>query len=348
VQTDVLIAGQGIAGSLLAWFLRRRGLKVLVADPGEANTSSRVAAGMIHPVTGRRVVKSWNADLFIPFSRKTYLEIEDRLAVRFFEDYPVLEIFPDAGSRNDWAGRSAEEGMQAYIGEECNGEALQKNILAPYGARWVSNGGWVDTRRFLDAMRNWLDGAGALLEERIQMEEVDFREDSLVWKEVQAKTLVDCTGFGLARNPFFTELPFQPCKGQLLKINARELPGTYILNRSYKLIPLGAQEYLLGATYETQWTHEDPDAEGRDALIEGLTKMISVPFTVLDHYAAVRPSTLDRRPIVGPHHSIRNLYAFSGLGSKGIMMGPWFADLLAKHFSQGEEIPEMYLPGRGR
>lgn len=344
----MLIAGQGIAGSLLAWFLRRRGLRVVVADPGETNTSSRIAAGMIHPVTGRRVVKTWNADIFIPFARKTYLEIEDRLAVRFFEDYPVLEIFPDAGSRNDWAGRSAEEGMKAYIGEECHGEALPKNILASHGARWVTNGGWVDTRRFMEAIRNWLDGAGAFLEESINMEEVVFREDLLTWKEVQATALVDCTGFGLARNPFFTELPFQPCKGQLLKIHACDLPGTYILNRGYKLIPLGAQEYLFGATYETQWSHEEPDSEGRDELLEGLKKMISVPFTELDHYAAIRPSTLDRRPIMGPHRSKHGLYAFSGLGSKGIMMGPWFADLLAAHFSQGVEIPEMYLPGRGR
>lgn len=347
MQTDYLIAGQGIAGSLLSWFLRRRGQRVLVVDPGEAITSSRVAVGMIHPVTGRRVVKSWNADIFIPFARKTYLEIEDRLAVRFFEEYAVLEIFSDTASRNDWAGRSAEEGMQAYIGEECHTELLPKTIHAPHGARWVTNGGWVDTRRFLDAIGDWLGRSGALRRDKIAMEEVQFIDGTVTWKEVQARAIVDCTGMGVAQSPFFPGLPFKPCKGQLMKIHARDLPGTYILNRTLKLIPLGAHDYLLGATYENEWTHEEPDAQGRAELCEGLEKIIRTPYSILEHHAAIRPSTLDRRPIMGPHQSIQGLYVFTGLGSKGIMNGPWFAQLLVKHLLDGEELPAGFQPYRG-
>lgn len=63
-----LIVGQGIAGSVLAWTLLQRGAKVQLADPKLRSSSSRVAAGIINPVTGKRFVKSWNFDLFYPRS----------------------------------------------------------------------------------------------------------------------------------------------------------------------------------------------------------------------------------------------------------------------------------------
>lgn len=41
---NILIIGQGIAGSCLAWELKRRGAEFTVADRPVAETASRVAA----------------------------------------------------------------------------------------------------------------------------------------------------------------------------------------------------------------------------------------------------------------------------------------------------------------
>ena len=52
---NILIIGQGIAGSCLAWELKRRGSEFTVADRPVAETASRVAAGRM-PGGGRSLL----------------------------------------------------------------------------------------------------------------------------------------------------------------------------------------------------------------------------------------------------------------------------------------------------
>lgn len=122
-HVDYIIAGQGIAGSLLAWFLLQRGKQVLVVDPQVAGTSSGVSGGMIDPVTGRRIVKTWMADTLIPFARKTILTSKTNSPNVFSKTYRT-EIYNDNQHRNDWAGRSADEGMDLYVKDECPRNAV--------------------------------------------------------------------------------------------------------------------------------------------------------------------------------------------------------------------------------
>ena len=57
-SVDFMIAGQGLAGSLLAYSLLKYNATVKIVDPQLLVTSSIVAAGIMHPITGRRLVKS--------------------------------------------------------------------------------------------------------------------------------------------------------------------------------------------------------------------------------------------------------------------------------------------------
>jgi 2-polyprenyl-6-methoxyphenol hydroxylase-like FAD-dependent oxidoreductase len=75
MQIDILIIGQGICGTMLSWFLNKAGKSFLVIDDNNANTPSKVAAGIINPVTGRRFVYSWMIDTVMPFAAETYNEI---------------------------------------------------------------------------------------------------------------------------------------------------------------------------------------------------------------------------------------------------------------------------------
>ena len=74
MQIDILIVGQGICGTMLSWFLNKAGKSFLVIDDNNANTPSKVAAGIINPVTGRRFVYSWMIDIVMPFAAETYNE----------------------------------------------------------------------------------------------------------------------------------------------------------------------------------------------------------------------------------------------------------------------------------
>ncbi|MFG0333660.1 MAG: FAD-dependent oxidoreductase, partial [Maioricimonas sp. JB049] len=82
---DDIIAGQGLAGTTLAWTLRERGRRVVVIDPGEPITSSRIAAGLMTPVTGQRLVPTWRLGELLPVACDFYRQVEAATGAAFFE-----------------------------------------------------------------------------------------------------------------------------------------------------------------------------------------------------------------------------------------------------------------------
>ena len=74
-KTEFLIVGQGISGTFLSWYLHKAGRSFIVIDNNDGSSSSRVAAGIINPVTGRRVVKTWMIDEIMPFAVNAYEEM---------------------------------------------------------------------------------------------------------------------------------------------------------------------------------------------------------------------------------------------------------------------------------
>jgi glycine/D-amino acid oxidase-like deaminating enzyme len=50
---------------------------------------------------------------------------------------------------------------------------------------------------------------------------------------------------------------------------------------------------------------------------------------VLEHFVGIRPTTKDRRPILGKHELEHNMYIFNGLGSKGVLIAPHFSKIMA-------------------
>lgn len=328
---DFLISGQGLAGSLLSWQLIKHGRRVLVVDPCSTSTSSRVAAGLIHPVTGRRIVKTWRADEFIPFAVKTYREIEDQLGEIFFEEYPVFEIFHDIKHLNDWLGRSADEGMSGYYGGECGPESVPGGVIAPYGGCWILNGGWLNTQRFLDALRNQLKNRSCFLQDEINPREITFSQAGIEWKNIRASTFIDCTGYNYMKNSHEGQSLFNPCKGELLKISMKGFPSDIVIHGNINIIPLGGWMYLAGSTYDFNNVDNGATPSALKKLTEEISRVARPSFEVLEHHAAIRPSTADRRPLIGPVPKSRGHYVFNGLGSKGVMLAPWMAEHLAGH-----------------
>lgn len=107
---NYIIVGLGLAGSLLAYFLIKAGKRVLVVDSFKPNSSSRVAAGLINPVTGRQMVKTWQADTLLPFTENTYLELKEYFKKTFFFKQNITRLFASAEQKNVWElkTRSAE------------------------------------------------------------------------------------------------------------------------------------------------------------------------------------------------------------------------------------------------
>jgi len=65
MHINYLIIGQGLAGTLLTKELLAANESFLIIDAFKESTSSKVAAGMYNPISGKRMVKSWNADILL-------------------------------------------------------------------------------------------------------------------------------------------------------------------------------------------------------------------------------------------------------------------------------------------
>lgn len=91
MEIDVLIVGQGLAGSLLAWELAGRGLAVCVVD-NELCNASRVAAGLVNPVSGRRLVLQPNIAGLLPAARHCYGRLARFFGDQFFVERPMWKI----------------------------------------------------------------------------------------------------------------------------------------------------------------------------------------------------------------------------------------------------------------
>lgn len=338
---DYIIVGQGISGSILAYEFMKSGKSFVVIDRPSPHVSSRVAAGIFNPITGRRVVKSWKVDSALPFAREYYTRAESDLNVRFFHPMDSLEIIKGVKEANDWTERMDDPSMRSYFREKVNDTSVYKSILKEYKKIVrISDSGWMNIPAFLLAIEERLQEEGALFIDQLDPSKVEVTNDHIRYRNFEAKKIIYCQGYHSASNPLWKFIPFLPAKGEILTIHCAELPQEFILLSGLFLIPLGNAHFRAGSTYEWNFADELPSEAGRKKLSEQLQDLLKVPFRITDHQSGIRPTIQDRRPVIGAHPDHSNVFIFGGLGTKGVMLGPYFAHQLIAHLEKGEAISE--------
>lgn len=321
----------------MSWTLLQAGIEVHVIDPGFSDTSSRIATGMIHPVTGRRIARSWEAEKFIPEARKKYKEIETAIKSDFFKEYESLEIYNDAGHRNDWLSRSVLPDFAPFIKGECRPADVPAGIYAPLGGMIVKNGGWLDCNKFILQYRAWLTSNNLISERILYESDVQFDGDHVQWNNITADFFIDCRGAESAKGNWFSYLPFTPTKGEVFRFKS-SLTGIDSIHKTVKIVHTDNDNFICGATYSWEDINSHPTLEGIYELTQHVNKVLQVPYKIYSHHAAVRPSTKDRRPFAGRHPVIKQLAILNGLGSKGVMMAPLLAQQLMEHLLNDKPI----------
>ena len=95
METEYLIIGQGISGTFLSYYLKKENKSFLVIDNNYSNSPSKIAAGIINPVTGRRLVTVWMVDEVLPFAWKAYQEIGHDLDITAISQKSIIDFFPN-------------------------------------------------------------------------------------------------------------------------------------------------------------------------------------------------------------------------------------------------------------
>ncbi|MCP1727702.1 glycine/D-amino acid oxidase-like deaminating enzyme [Natronospira proteinivora] len=343
-HVDNLIIGQGLAGSLLAWELIRRKRRVLVVDPppGPADPgASRVAGGIVSPLTGRRFTKPAELESLIGSAVDLYGEIEEAFRLIVYQECPIWRLL---GDDLEWAKlnkRREDPAYEPYIGEVQAAGAMGHGLADPKGSVCL-HGARLDLARLLDRLRQFFQDTARLMEEPLDHNALELREGMVHYRHIRARQVTFCEGFRVLGNPWFHWAPVRPSKGEILTIGIRrELPEG-IINAGKWLIPLGEGRYRLGATYERDNRDPGPTEAGRRTLLEAFSRLFLDPpeVTVLDHQAGVRPGKTDHYPVLGRHPDHPQLAIFNGLGSRGSLLAPHYARLLADHLEKGTPLPQ--------
>ena len=340
MQLDYIIVGQGIAGSLVSYFLLKENKKVLVIDKFDPCSSSNISAGIINPVTGKKTTKTWRADELIPFAKEVYKDIEKDFGQTFFYKKKIIKLFTSEKEVKDWNKVLESNDEEKYVKELKKTKKYRPFINIGPGGVVLKKGGYLDIRSLIFSFRRMLREMGLLLEEDFEYGDFEIYDDHIQYKDWSAKKIIFCEGYKAVNNPYFKWLPFACTKGEIIEIESEYLPEERIINKHYWILPLGNHRFKIGATYNWDDLDAVPTDEAKNIILEKLQKIIKVPFEVKDHYAGVRPTVKDRKPLIGTHPEYPSLAVFNGMGSKGASLTPFFANQLIQHLEYNGEIDE--------
>lgn len=326
MKVDYIIVGCGIAGISFCEQLKKHHKTFVVFDDNSQQSSS-VAGGLYNPVVLKRFTPVWKSKEQLQIALSLYHHLEAEFDIKLDYKIPVYRKFASLEEQNDWFTASDKLNLSEYLSSK-----LIKNdnayIDAPFGFGEVKETGRIDVKILLDTYKMSLLKQGILFETAFDYPYLNIEENAIRYKDVQAKQLVFSDGFGIKQNPFFNHLPLVPAKGELLTIYAPDLDIHYVLKSAIFLIPLGNHLYIVGATYEWKDLTNEISDSAKNELLTKLKKLINCPFEVVNQVAGIRPTVKDRRPLVGQHTEHKNVYVLNGLGTRGVMIGPYVAEQL--------------------
>jgi glycine/D-amino acid oxidase-like deaminating enzyme len=341
-QVDYIIVGQGIAGSSLAFRMLDAGLAVRIFDPRPADASSRVAAGIVNPVTGRKLVKSWMIDELLVEVRALYAGFEALLGRQFLYPMPIYKALQTAGEQNDWLARRMEAGREEYMADIRFPDWEMVNADAGVGT--ILNGFWLDIEGLLSGYGQELLSKGMLIPSVFETSDLElFPGGGVGYRDLRARAVIFCEGYTGRDNPYFRGLPLSYAKGEIMTIRCEDLSWLDgILNRNGFIIPLGDQLFRVGATFQWNDLSSKPTDQGRADLRSRLERLVSCNYEIVDIRAGFRPTTKDRRPMLGRSPVHPDVHIFNGLGTKGVSLAAWFSLHLFRHLELGETLlPEV-------
>jgi len=336
-MAKIWVIGGGIAGICMSHALRSRGVDVFFTDDQKQGGSSMAAAGIINPVTGKRFVKSWRFDEFLPFARSFYQNMETLLGGSIWQEKAITRLLRTPEEINDWSVRCTQPDYQALIGDvEEVGEWAA--LLHPgFKAAAILGAARVNFQNLITAYHHRAKEEGWYEKSSVNLGELP---DAV--KKYDAVVL--CEGYVASENPWFPALPWQLAKGEALIVaidGAKAASINSMLKKTHTLVPLGNGRFWTGGTYQWHYLDAKPSEGEKTTLVRQLNEVLAVPYRIEAHWAGVRPSVKDRRPFLGESPVVKRLFMFNGLGTKGALMAPYWAQHLTDHVLDGKTLDPL-------
>ena len=328
MQTHFLIIGQGLAGSILAWELIQRGCQVVVVDTGEEN-ASRVAAGIVNPITGSRFVKSPELETLLPAAQACYARLSSYFGQPFYLKKTILRVFRDKAEFMHCKSRLKQVDYAAYLGKLNVTGQINSGFLTPFGFVEQHQTGHLDTIPLLSHLKQFLISLNCYRQAKLDYQAIQITS-AVHWQDIVAKQLIFCDGHHASQNPWFSWLPFRLAKGEILRLSHQAALPDAILNYGNWLLPVSPGISRLGATFNWKFTDTLPSTHSRESLLNALKPYAPslAHSAIISHQAGIRPCTIDKFPFIGTHLAIRKLLFLTALARKAANKSPGTASAL--------------------
>jgi glycine/D-amino acid oxidase-like deaminating enzyme len=349
MQTEIIIVGQGLCGTWLSWWLEKAGKNFIVIDDYQPHSASRIASGIINPVTGRALAKTWMADALLPFAMEAYGEIGNSLGIDCIRTADILHSFPTAQMHAAFLKRMPE--MPEYLSLLPDIHEWEKIMNAPFGIGIIYPALLIDLNLLLNRWQLHLEINHQLRQESFEFSELSLAGGKVMYKDIFADQIIFCDGVNSMELPFFNRLPFAPNKGEALLLEIEGLPSFHIYKKGMTLVPYphfnkktDSRYFWVGSTYDNQFIDKEPTTAFRKRTEQLLAEWIRLPYRVVEHWAGIRPAVVERRPFAGMHPIHGQVGILNGMGTKGCSLAPWFGKQLSDHLTLGAGIdPEAAL-----
>lgn len=353
-QVDVAILGAGIAGlSLADALLQKNKTCVLIDTQSPGSGASGAPLMLLNPATGRRAKMAWRAGESLPAIHSLLQRVQRHSPDIFYEENGVIrpaltkelaKDFRKAPTKYSWPDTEWIEWLEPDPFTKQYPE-----IPHHFGGLFVKKGMTVYGELFLTELSKLLVNIGLNIvtnrNYRLNPEQGSWKIIFENGRTISAKKTVYATGAFVTKSAYWKKIPMNIVKGQTATFHFNKpLDLKSSISSLGYLAFITSRPHLLvaGSTYEHHFSDAEPDGSG----LEILKKKVNTVFpgmaeraVAVDQWAGFRVSTMDKKPVIGEHPDLKGLYLFSGLGSKGLLLGRYMAQLLADHITTQKPIP---------
>jgi len=340
-EFDFIIVGQGIAGTILSFNLLKRNKSFLVIDSIKSSdlSSSKIALGVYNPLVLKWITKSWKADDQIKDLFNFCDIFENFFNKKIHYKRNIHRLLKTSYEINNWKTKNGFKKFKNYMSSELQSFSFSKELFGV-----VLKSGWVDVSMMLDVFLNFLKSKGFFLNQKFNYNNIIFENDIIFYQDIKCKYIVFCEGCFVSENPFFNDLNIIPTKGETLKIHSPKLKLNNILHTGVLIIPLGDDIYHIGSTFDSKDLSFEKTENARKKLIDKLPFLKNIEHQIIEHNVSHRPSTIDRKPILGSYKNHKNVFLLNGLGSRGVLHAPYLSKQLIDFiFEEGLIDPEISI-----
>lgn len=337
-KVEYIIVGQGIAGSCMAMKLLQENKSFVVID-NHFHKASAIAAGIFNPVVLKRFSIVWNATNQINRLREVFGQFEELLNEKYIYNFPVYRVFNDEQEKKTWLKKATTHpDLVDYLATDTEQLNDFLAINNPIGSGEVLHTGRVDLTNLLNDFKNYLIEQNQYIDEEFDFESLIMHDNHTNYKNIEANKIIFAEGYNVLNNPYFKNLPVIGVKGEVLKIETKAtLPEAVVKGKEF-LMPLENNQYFVGATYDRDHVNYENTAEAKQYLVDGVQNFFKEDFEVVAQHASIRPTVVDRRPIIGAHPIYQQLICLNGMGTRGTMLAPVMVDELYDFLENNQTI----------